>query len=84
MSSQVQARVPDDDPLMIAWKAYQSTDDFDTARMWAEYIVIESNGPNMGAWRTRHPHLDGSLWAMFMNGYLAAKRDAVGKKASLP
>jgi hypothetical protein len=73
----VSARVPDDDPLMIAWKAWRANDEYATAKQWAEYLVIESNGPNMSAWRAKHPQLEGSLWAMFVAGWNA--RAAVGK-----
>jgi hypothetical protein len=70
----VSARLPDDHPLMLAWKKWQAEADYDTARMWAEYLVIESNGPNLGAWRAKHPHLEGSLWAMFMAGWDAREK----------
>jgi hypothetical protein len=30
-----QLRVPDDNPLMIAWKSYQATPDFDNTKQWA-------------------------------------------------
>lgn len=50
------APLPDDDPLMIAWKAYKETDEYKNIRNWAS-----------------HPsHVDGSLWASFVQGYRAA------------
>jgi hypothetical protein len=49
-------------PLMIAWTAYKLTDDFANTRKWAFY----NNGE----------HVDGSLWAAFMEGFNAAARSA--------
>jgi hypothetical protein len=45
-----------DDPLLIAWNEYQKTEDFANTKRWAAYAE----------------HLQGSLWAVFMAGYLAA------------
>jgi len=57
--------VPDEDhPLIIAWNAYQASDDFDNSRKWM-----------------MHPdrqHQLGSLWAVFMAGWLAATEQARG------
>ena len=51
--------VPKDHPLAIAWAAYQKTEDFANASQWA--TVTETT--------IQHPYLQGSLWAMFMEGY---------------
>ena len=50
-------QVPDDDPLMIAWKAYKATQRFANTKRWAA-------DPS---------YTDGSLWAAFAEGYRAAK-----------
>lgn len=50
------APVPKDDPLMIAWEAYTATDKYANTKRWAI-----------------HPeHVEGSLWAAFMEGFKAA------------
>ena len=45
--------VPMDDPLMIAWKAYQATTEYANTKKWALH----------------EPHVDGSLWAAFVEGW---------------
>lgn len=55
--------VPKSDPLMKAWEAFKQTDEYRNARMWAA-------DPN---------NLDGSLWAMYSQGY----RDATARAADL-
>lgn len=47
--------VPADDPLMVAWKAYEATADYRNTRTWA----------------LKPEHVDGSLWAAFMHGWQA-------------
>ena len=81
MSSGVSAKVPDDDPLMIAWKAYLESEDYDNAKRWAETFVIEGDG-KLGTISAKHPHLEGSLWAMFAKGFQAGKLAAVAKEAA--
>ena len=49
-------KVPEDHPLMLAWKAYQKTNDYRNTHEWAK---IEQ-------------HTDGSLWAAFEQGWRAA------------
>ncbi|MGU3387217.1 hypothetical protein ACLBYG_22095 [Methylobacterium sp. D53M] len=48
-------KVPDDHPLMIAWKAYTATGDYENTKGWC-----------VG------PHAEGSLWAAFERGFMAA------------
>lgn len=51
---------PLDHPLMVAWQAHQATGDFANGKHWAA-----------------HPeHLQGSLWALFMEGWMAATKRA--------
>jgi hypothetical protein len=45
--------VAKDDPLMIAWEQYKATPEYINTRKWALYIE----------------HVDGSLWAAFMEGW---------------
>jgi hypothetical protein len=51
----VMAAVPESDPLMVAWKAYEQTADYRNTRKWA----------------LQDQHVDGSLWAAFMRGWFA-------------
>lgn len=52
----IQTVVPQDSLLMMAWKVYESSEDFQNTRRWA----------------LREEHVNGSLWAAFLNGWLAA------------
>lgn len=75
----VSRQVGDDEPLMIAWKAFQATEEFANAKRWAQQLqVTVAYGPEV---QVQHPHLEGSLWAMFMNGFLAGQRTTEGKDA---
>ena len=47
--------VPKDHPLMIAWEAYKATDDYTNTKKWAGY----------------EQHVEGSLWAAFVQGWAA-------------
>ena len=45
-----------DDPRMKAWEAYKQTEAFSTSRKWA----------------LREEHVEGSLWAAFLEGWTRA------------
>ena len=47
--------VPDDHPVLIAWKAYQAPEDYANTKRWA----------------CDARHVDGSLWAAFVRGWSA-------------
>lgn len=68
-------RLSDDDPRMIAWKAYQATPEYANRRKWARHVSVSADGEQ----RIEHPYLDGSLWALFLAGYQAG-----GLGAALP
>lgn len=53
--SVLKTKVPDNHPLMIAWKAYTATGDYENTKGWC-----------IG------PHAEGSLWAAFERGFMAA------------
>lgn len=57
--------VRDDEPLMIAWKKYKETDEFKNSEKWAQYVT--------------HPHIGGSLWAVFEAGFLAGQAVNAGR-----
>jgi len=56
--SRVMRQLPEDDPLMIAWKEYKQLPRYGTTRKWALH----------------EKHVDGSLWAAFSAGYIAARQ----------
>ena len=53
MNNDTMTPVPDDAPVMTAWKAYKETDDYRNTRRWALH----------------EGHVDGSLWASFETGF---------------
>lgn len=56
----IQTPVPEDDPLIIAWKAYKESDAFAHAKSWATNV----------AWIQQHPdNADGQLWSAFEHGW---------------
>lgn len=54
-------QLPQDHPLMKAWEAHKQTPEYASSR----------------AWVTNQEHVDGSLWALFMAGWMAARESAV-------
>lgn len=63
----VEQPCPPDSPLMKAWTAYKETDDFKNSEKWARLLVVNNEQGYFA-----HPHLTGSMWAMFMAGWIAA------------
>lgn len=53
----VEQQLPKDHPLIVAFEAYKQTDEYQNTKLWAK----------------EPKHVDGSLWAAFMNGYNAKK-----------
>lgn len=73
--------VPNDDPVMIAWRAYIATDDYQNSKNWALQIapMVHAGDPD-GELKRRHElmpfgqraqHVEGSLWAAFIAGWAA-------------
>lgn len=56
MTDRAMVQVPDDAPVMKAWNTYTATDNYANTRMWAAHDA----------------HVDGSLWAAFLQGWTAA------------
>jgi len=52
------APVPKDHPMMKAWEAHVATDDFANTKQWAAH----------------EEHLMGSLWAVFVAGFIAGAK----------
>jgi hypothetical protein len=72
---------PADHPLMIAWKAYQETDEYKNSKHWALTIapMLQVGDPEADRKRyslmpieQREQHVQGSMWAAFMAGFAAA------------
>jgi hypothetical protein len=59
--SQVSRACSEDEPLMIAWRKYQASEDYANTVSW------------MGEPKSPQQH-DGTLWAAFMAGFLAAAK----------
>lgn len=56
-------QVSADHPMLIAWEQYKQTSDYANTKKWAAH----------------DEHVDGSLWASFVQGYNAAL--SVGQQA---
>lgn len=50
------APVPNDDPLMVAWNGYKTSEEYQNTKKWAAF----------------KEHVDGALWAAFVAGWSAA------------
>ncbi len=70
MSSGAQGMVADDDPLMIAWKRWEGSEDGRSVFKWAAAINVSIVD---GQSSISHPHLQGAIWAAFRDGFLVAK-----------
>lgn len=51
------SQIPQDHPLMRAWTAHKATPEHANSRSWAQHAE----------------HVEGSLWASFMAGWMAAQ-----------
>jgi hypothetical protein len=72
--NEVMQKLDDNDPLMIAWKAYQASAEYANTSRWAKHIQIDAVDAD-GLLNIKHPHVEGSLWAAFMTGYRAAQSE---------
>lgn len=52
------APLPEGDPRLISWKAYQETEEF----------------ANTKEWLSKPQHVIGSLWAVYLQGYTDAQK----------
>ncbi len=66
----VMQQLPEDHPLMIAWEEHKKSDAFTNSDRWARFVGFHDIED--GRTVIDHPHLDGSLWAMFSAGWDAA------------
>ena len=58
-----------DEPLMQAWEAFLKTEECANAKKWAETCEFRYHD---GELAVAHQHLQGSFWAVFMAGWIAA------------
>ena len=65
----VEMKLPDDHPLIVAWNAYQETEEYSNSRKWV-------NNPDA-------QHQLGSIWAFFMAGWNAANERAASLHESV-
>lgn len=78
-------KIPDDDPLMVAWKKYQESADFQNSKHWALRLTppIEAGGrrqqEDIMPHEHRERHVEGSLWAAFMAGWTSCAADTQGE-----
>lgn len=74
----VQARLPDDHPLMIAWNLYRATPEAENTENWARFVTashpLDKSADSLlvGQVIIDHPYIGGSLFAAFEAGYKAA------------
>ena len=66
----IQAALPDNHPLMIAWEKYRASEEAKNSDKWARTIKVSE--PMQGQIILEHPHTTGALWAAFVAGFVAA------------
>lgn len=68
----VSAKLPDDDPLMIAWNAYKQTKEYDNVLRWAKNFTI-TVAYDTGQLIMNANTQEGSLWAAYAEGFKAGR-----------
>jgi hypothetical protein len=86
----VMAPCPKDHPLMVAWTAYQATEDYENSYKWAtaaiEHAVLPTpKDPTANAYthESYRQFVQWSLWAAFMAGFNAATERAASLHESI-
>jgi hypothetical protein len=74
------APVPKDSAIMRAWEAYKATEDYNNSHFWATKYIPEDDpkelaraaaeGANAWTKEMKIQAVEGSLWAVFMHGWL--------------
>lgn len=68
--------------LMLAWEAFKKSEEYANSKRWAECVstgidhLDNTSEPRKITIAVAHPHTEGSLWALFMHGYMSACEDA--------
>lgn len=75
-----QAALPKDDPMLVAFERYKATSEYANSKHWALRVApMFQAGEGRDATcdlmplEQRARHVDGSLWAAFVEGWNAAK-----------
>jgi len=63
----VEQQVPKDAPVMKAWEAYKTSEEYANSRKWAQ----------------TEEHVDGSMWAAFFAGFFACAVDEAQRMGDL-
>ncbi len=71
--SDTQTEVPADDPMRAAWERYKETDEYKNSRKWATELVRT----NRDSVTFQARHVDGSMWAAFVEGWKACAQQEV-------
>lgn len=58
--------LPEDHPMMVAWKSFCETDEFKNALHWAMVIVYDDGRPIEPFFREQY--VKGALWLAFTKG----------------
>lgn len=67
----IQSPLPEDHPLVLAWKEYQLTDEFANSLKWINTVKVEQVEIIGSTELTiTYPHQRGSLWAIFNEGWI--------------
>lgn len=59
--SDAEQKLPDDHPMVIAWEAYKKTEEYRNSFRWA----------------AEEQHRSGSMWAAFIEGWQAGRRETL-------
>lgn len=89
MPGEAMTQCPPDHPLMIAWQAYQATEDYQNSYKWATAgiepppVVRRDPNANYPTADSYRQYVQGSLWAAFMAGFNAATERAASLHESI-
>jgi hypothetical protein len=64
--TQTQMALPNDHPMMVAWNAFCSTDEFKNALRWAVETKYDDGREVGDHWREQHAK--GAMWLAFTKG----------------
>lgn len=64
MESEVMRQIRDDEPLMISYKEWKASANYENTKRWAQLPE----------------YLEGSLWAAFERGWMAAQQPKTDKE----
>ncbi len=71
--TQAAMALPDDHPMMKAWKEFEGTDEFKSALEWAYRTEYKDGRPIDNL--QREQHIKGSMWLAFTKGMEVSAAD---------